>query len=546
MTISMWSEGVIKRIKLCAHQVFKFAAKGKLVAVLAALTWLSGCFSGNAKPDTSRHLSAADLQKTQSIPEVVKVLPPSLPEPSKIKNERLHTVVVHDVPVTELLFSLARDANINLDIDSDITTRITLNAVNQPLMAIIDRVAEKAQLRYESTNHGIYIRKDKPFLKSYRIDYLNMERESSSKVSVSTQISSTGQGAVSDGGGGGGDNSSDTSVVNKSSHLFWQTLAKNVGSILGSPQGEQQGASHPDILLNKEGGVMAVRATYRQHKEIQHFLSEIMFASQRQVLIEATIVEVTLSERYQAGIDWSVLQQNVADGVTRTATQDVLDVTLQDPVFTITHVGKNLSATVKALDTFGDVSVMSSPKVMTLNNQTALLKVVDNLVYFTVDVNIETNESGPSTTTFETEVNTVPIGFVMSVTPFINEFGYVTLNIRPTISRVIGLKRDPNPALAQVNVVNEIPEIQVREVESVLKIPDGEVAIIGGLMQDEQDNTEHGVPGLSKIPLVGGLFKYTDDKVKKSELVIFIKPIVVDYSKSSRVASEKFPADDWY
>lgn len=528
-------------IKICTS-CSKNIVGGAIVASV-----LLGCQPSATKLGDSTHLSAEDMLRTQVIPDVVKVLPPALPEPSKVKNERLHTVVVHDVPVTELLFSLARDANINLDIDSDITTRITLNAVNQPLMAIIDRVAEKASLRYETTSHGIYIRRDKPFLKSYRIDYLNMERESSSKVSVSTQISSTGQGALSEGGsGGGGDNSSDTSVVNKSSHLFWQTLSHNIGAILGSAQSTEAGASHPDILMNKEGGIMAVRATYRQHKEIQHFLSEIMFASQRQVLIEATIVEVTLSDRYQSGIDWSVLQQQVDEGVTRTASQNVLDITLQDPVFTITHVGKNLTATVKALDTFGDVSVMSSPKVMTLNNQTALLKVVDNLVYFTVDVNIETNESGPSTTTFETEVNTVPIGFVMSVTPFINEFGYVTLNIRPTISRVIGVKRDPNPALAQVNVVNEIPEIQVREVESVLKIPDGEVAIIGGLMQDEKDNTEIGVPYASKIPLVGGLFKYKDDRVKKSELVIFIKPIVVDYSRNNQTASEPIAAEDWY
>lgn len=498
---------------------------------------ISGCQSMKPNKQDSKayfsdsHLSVNDLAEPQAIPEVVKVLPPELPAPSKVKNEKLLTVVVHDVPVSELLFSIARDAGINLDLESSIDARVTINAVQQPLSAIIDRIAEKSGLRYEVGEYGIYIRKDRPFLRTYRVDYLNMDRESSSKVSVSTQIASTGQGAVSEGASeGGGSNSSDTAVVNKSSHFFWASLQMNVASILGGKTGED--SAHPDILLNRESGVMAVRATHKQHKEIQNFISEVTFASQRQVLIEATIVEVTLSDRYQAGIDWALLKENSEGNSTQTFTQDLLDVSLQDPAFTIGHVGKNLTATVKALNTFGDVSVMSSPKVMTLNNQTALLKVVDNLVYFTVDVNIETNDSGPSTTTFETEVNTVPIGFVMSVTPFINEFGYVTLNIRPTISRVIGVKRDPNPALAQVNVVNEIPEIQVREVESVLKIPDGEVAIIGGLMQDETDVTESGIPILSKIPYLGGAFKYKDDRVKKSELVIFIKPIVVDYSET--------------
>lgn len=475
------------------------------------------------------HLSADDLKQPQDIPKAVEILPPELPEPAIKKNQKLLTVVVHEVPVSELLFSIARDAGVNLDMEAGIENRVTINAVQQPLTAIIDRIAEKSNLRYEIGEYGIYIRKDRPFLRTYRVDYLNMDRESSSKVSVSTQIASTGQGAVSEGGGGeGGDNSSDTAVTNKSSNAFWGSLEKNIASILG---GEVEGGvGHPDILLNRESGVMAVRATHSQHKEIQNFISEVSFAAQRQVLIEATIVEVALSDRYQAGIDWSLLKDDPEGGVTHTVSQELIDVALQEPAFTVGHVGKNLAATVKALNTFGDVSVMSSPKVMTLNNQTALLKVVDNLVYFTVDVNIERSESGPSTTTFETEVNTVPIGFVMSVTPFINEFGFVTLNIRPTISRVIGLKRDPNPALAEVNVVNEIPEIQVREVESVLKIPNGEVAIIGGLMQDEADLSDSGVPLLSKIPLVGGVFKYKDDTIKKSELVIFIKPVVVDYS----------------
>jgi general secretion pathway protein D len=379
-----------------------------------------------------------------------------------------------------------------------------------------------------------------------------MERTSSSRVSVSTQISSTGQGAVGGEGGGGGEasNSSDTSVNNQSNHSFWQTLQSNIASIIGSPvsgSGETGSlSSHPDILFNRESGILAVRATDRQHREIQGFLSEVMFSSQRQVLIEATIVEVTLSDRFQAGIDWTVFRESIGeDNADVTFRQALTDLTLDNPAFSIAHVGDNLTATVRALDTFGDVSVMSSPKVMTLNNQTALLKVVDNLVYFTVEVNIENSDEGPSLVTYETEVNTVPIGFVMSVTPFINEHGYVTLNIRPTISRVIGQKRDPNPALAEANVVSEIPVIQVREVESMLKIPDGEVAVIGGLMQDEKDNSSQAVPALSKIPVLGNLFKYQDDTLKKSELVIFIKPVVIKSNEDLNPINPDFIGNNW-
>lgn len=527
-------------------------ANASLMQLVLLLVMFTGGCSVHQQPDRfetdTRHLNVektpTSSQNQNDIPKPVTGIPPSLPPPSNEMNESKHTVVVHDVPVKELLFSLTRDARLNLDIDNNIDAHVTLNAVNQPLSSLLERISELAELRYELRDNNLIIRKDTPFLRSYRIDYLNMDRTSSSRVSVSTQIASTGQGAGAESSGGGGaDNSSDTAVQNSSTHNFWQSLQINIAAIIGSPITDRadggQLAMHPDILFNRESGVLAVRATSVQHREIQDFLSEVSFSSQRQVLIEATIVEVTLSDRYQAGIDWTLLQTNSSGQTEFVGTQFLTDNALIDPVFSVTHIGDDLTATLKALSTFGDISVMSSPKIMALNNQTALLKVVDNLVYFTVDVTVENGTQGsPTLYTYETDINTVPIGFVMSVTPYISEFDNVTLNIRPTISRVIGQERDPNPALAAADVVSEIPVIQVREVESILKIPNGEIAVIGGLMQDEQDNNNSSVPMISRIPFVGKLFSYEDKLVKKSELVILIKPVVIksrqDLSISSR------------
>jgi general secretion pathway protein D len=191
--------------------------------------------------------------------------------------------------------------------------------------------------------------------------------------------------------------------------------------------------------------------------------------------------------------------------------------------------GNPLNITLKALETFGDVKVLSSPKVMAINNQSALLKVVDNEVYFTTDVEtVPGSVNQNALVTVDTEINTVPVGFVMSVTPFIDQNDVVTLNVRPTISRIIDFVADPNPELARAGVVSEIPVIQVREIESVLKIENGDTAVIGGLMQDQIDKSTVGVPLLSSIPLVGGLFRYQDDSYVKSELVIFIRPVVTE------------------
>lgn len=507
------------------------------LALIALVLPLTGCEHLRFEPKPSQgHIAQPALASdAAAIPSPVRVAPP-LPPPQATKKEATHTVVVSDVPVRELLFSLARDADLNLDVDNDVDGLITLNAVNQPLPAILERIAASANLRYSITHQVLRIRKDAPFLRNYRVDYLNMARTANSVVSVSTQISATGQGAGE--GKSGGDNNSATEVKNISENAFWASLQKNIGVIISGNHAEAPAIAadggNPDIMLNRESGIMGVRATEQQHQEIQRFIDEVQNSSQRQVLIEATIAEVKLNDRYQAGINWSLVRDTSGHNILFDIANSVNDIGLSaPPAFSIgasTRVDGNLlQTTLQALQTFGDVHIMSSPKVMALNNQTALLKVVDNLVYFTVEVNIvpSTGIGADPTVTYETKVNTVPVGFVMSVTPYINEQGSVTLNVRPTISRVIRQARDPNPELAKAKVISEIPVIQVREVESVLKINSGDVAVIGGLMQDEVSNSKRGIPVLSKIPYVGSLFRYEDDNTDKTELVIFIKPIVI-------------------
>ncbi|VUD68033.1 Type II secretion system protein D [Thalassocella blandensis] len=511
----------------------------------------------------NRHAGVAG---TDSIPEPVSVSP-TVPLPKPKQHEPTHTVIVTNVSVKELLFSIARDANLNLDIDEDVDGRVTLNAIDQPLSALLERIVETTDLTYEIKNDVLRIKKDKPYLKNYRVDYINMSRSSVSSSQVSTQISATGQGAGSSSAGGGSNNSS-TEVTNKAENAFWDSLSRNIEGIIyvepevitvTDEEGEESESQaepaatatdsdigNPNIIVNKESGILNVRATRKQHLEIEKFLNEIQFSTRRQVLIEATIAEVKLSDSYQAGIDWQLVENNLTS--TTLVGQTLTDINLFDrPTFTMQYSkndnGDTLQGTLSALETFGDVSIMSSPKVMALNNQTALLKVVDNIVYFNIEVNIETTtlpngSTGIGFITYETEVNTVPVGFVMSVTPFINESNSVTLNVRPTISRVIGQARDPNPALADAGVISEIPVIQVREVESVLKVSSGDIAVMGGLMQDEINKSKRGVPVLGRIPFVGPLFRYDDETVDKTELVIFIRPVVINHASIDTDLSE--------
>ena len=503
------------------------------ISLIFGLLMVAGCGASNP-PDVSDGHLMFDRPAADGIPEPVARVP-VLPKPQQRPDLETYTVVVNDVPIRELLFSMARDARLNLDIGSDIDGNVTMNAIDQTLPKILDRISRQTSIRYQLLDNTLRVQADTPFLKTYSISYLNISRRSEGTVEVSSQIQSTGTGNVQGGQGGAsrGQSGNDSSSVvqNRSDNHFWKTLTMNVAAIIGQPvkaSGDDDVQTGDNIIVNKESGMIAVKATAKQHSQIQAFIDKVLDSVQRQVLIEATIAEVKLSDRYQAGIDWSL----VTSDPKTTTTQDLLGGNLASTPFFSFNIadtinGDPLNVTLKALETFGDVKVLSSPKVMAINNQSALLKVVDNEVYFTTDVEaVPGSVNQNAFFTVDTDVNTVPVGFVMSVTPFIDSNEVVTLNVRPTISRIIDFVADPNPVLAEAGVTSEIPVIQVREIESVLKIENGDTAVIGGLMQDQIDKSTTGVPILSSIPLLGTLFSYRDDTYVKSELVIFIRPVV--------------------
>jgi general secretion pathway protein D len=190
----------------------------------------------------------------------------------------------------------------------------------------------------------------------------------------------------------------------------------------------------------------------------------------------------------------------------------------------------DLTAMLTLLESFGNLKVLSSPKISVLNNQSSVLKVVDSKIYFTIDYTpgVAATTVTPATpAVYTTTSHATPIGFVMTVVPQISESGEVTLSLRPTITRITGYVADPNPILAQNNVINKFPEVQTREMESVMRVQSGDIAILGGLMQDTRSNYSDEVPGMNRVPMVGDLFKYRNESKSKSELVIFIRPTVL-------------------
>lgn len=522
-----------------------------------------------------------------------------LPPPKPRAKEQTYSVVVNDVPVKEILFALARESKLNIDIHPAIQGRATLNAVDQTLPAILERLAKQVDLTYRVDGNVLSITPDMPVLRSYKVDYVNMSRDTTGFIGAAAEIASTGRSASTTSGAGGSSttssssssgtgaaNSSRTAVNSLATNHFWETLIQNLKDILAETDKEviitrsgtaaSQEAPAADVTASENGdraasqqmaarntiqereearteyktlfaatviaspetGIVSVRATHRQHEKVQEFLDKVMNSAKRQVLIEASIVEVTLNDTYQAGINW----EKLGNGINMTNQLGLSTVLTPAGIagtagtttpFSIGYTSDNSSVDFKLrlLQRFGDTKVLSSPKLMVLNNQTAVMKVVDNLVYFTIQSQVSQGVGQGSTNlqSVTTTPNTVPVGMVMSVTPQINDVGQVNINVRPTISRVLSYVDDPNPQLGSgaTRIQSQIPQIQVREFESVLRVNSGDTAVLGGLMQDNIQQATDKVPGIAKMPLVGKLFTARSNFNVKTELVIFLRPVVV-------------------
>jgi general secretion pathway protein D len=544
--------------------------KALALASVALAVILTGCGQKPIKPSAT-HIRADEPRPEGAIPPPVQMTP-VLPQPKPAARPETYSVVVNNVRAQELLFALARDARLNVDIHADITGTVTLNAIDQTLPQLLTRIARQIDMRWEIEGQNLVVMRDTPFLRVYRVDYVNMARDARSVAVVATQVSGTQPGQTTT----GAQNNSTATINSISANKFWDTLVANIKEILqetdkvlpaGSgalpaapsttapvPQSGAPAGAAPSpvpgpvatfreaasVIANPETGVLNIRATSRQHEKVQEFLDQVMTSAKRQVLIEATVAEVQLNNEYQRGIDWQRLRTNAAGvGVPSFGTGNSglefgqssagtpANLSTNAFVFGGAITSLNFNFALRLLESFGEVRVLSSPKISVLNNQTAVLKVVDNLVYFTIQAQTQQVANAPSLTTFTTTLNSVPVGFILTLVPQISDADSVVLNLRPTISRKIGDVADPNPALATAGVTSLIPVIQTREMESVLRVQSGHVAVLGGLMQDSRSNIEDTIPGVNQIPGLGQLLEQRKDTNQKTELVIFLRPIVI-------------------
>ncbi len=561
----------------------------KLFLFFFAAFWLSSCDELNVKDEFDRKLGyeygdyekmivdnkakAKALKEKQQAPKMVPTVPklsqiitrPKLPA---IAEDKIVSIsVTETVPIKDVLVELSRSAEVDVEIDPAITGGIIFQAKNKPFIEVIDRISNQVNLRYAVDDGILKIERDSPYAVNYPVDFLNIVRSASSNMSVTTSLSSEGGGGgdsgSSEGGGGGGSitapsigSGSGTAITASYEGDIWSNIRTDLTTILQGSANAVTASASPNAIpvapssltFNLQASVISAFATEKEHKRIRSYLSKVRETLSSQVLIEAKFVEITLDEKYRTGINWQKIDP-FRWGLEGTFNSSIANLS-NDSITDFVKFGKfsktgtnfsdtNLETLVTLVETFGTTRTLSSPRLHAINNQQAVLSFVRNEVFFTLEVQSDTETTAANTntsTTVNSTLNSVPIGVILSLQPIISqETNEVTMNIRPTISRVVDRVTDPavsfavaqEDGIALGDVQSQIPVVEVKELDSIMRLKSGDVMVIGGLMEERQSNADSGAPFIMQIPIIGNLFKSVSKTTEIIQTVIFIKATVI-------------------
>lgn len=488
------------------------------------------------------------------VPPIPKLPEPEIPDmlDTDATPEKLVSLSVTDsVPLRDVLIELGREGDVNLEIDPRIKGGVIFTAKKQSFEMVLRRICNLADLRYYNKDGFIRIELDEPYQRNYALDYLSLSRKTTSEISISTNVFDMDvSGSEGNSSSSNADNNNSTSRITSTSEAnFWENVSKTLPQVMATSgrsrslvsKSRTRSKTKSNYSIDNQAGLITVFGNSHQHRAVKKYLHLLYQKASAQVLIEARIVEVELLENFQSGVNWSKLLDG-SNSVSANFGSPGLGAALTTAdtgLFTASLSSSDFSGILNLVRTFGATRVLSSPRLTVINNQTAVLKVARNEVYFVTSAQFPTtvNSNGAvisGTPVFSSTPKTVPVGLVMTVQPAINmKSNRITMTLRPTISRVVDRIADPSIGLNAANagildpVQSKIPVLAVREMDSVLQLQSGEVAILGGLMQDSSENQDQGAPPFDDIPLIGELAKSRDNQGKTSELVILLRATIM-------------------
>lgn len=459
---------------------------------------------------------------------------PKLP---KMMYQLVSISVSENISLKNVFIELARQAEIDLQLDHTIDAKIIFTAQKRPFIDVIKSMCEMANLRYDVLGNAIRIERDTPYSQNYNVQFLNLSRTSEDQLAVASDVFSS----VGPSKSNMNDNVSKSALKATTKNDFWEELEQNLKTILVS--GNEKGT----YSMHRQAGLIALHATRKQHQQVQLYLEKLRHVACCQVLIEAKIIEVTLKDEYRSGINWQTLgtkgdleiTANFGDMAKKGAFLDPS--TAQTDMVSFGAKGSKFSAIANTLQEFGLVRTLSSPRLTVMNNQAAILKVAQNKVYFRLNYDkMYNSQNNAQSTTVSSDIQTVPIGLLMMVQPSIDpETGEIILFLRPSISRLTQSVADPaidiaynagntTGSVTKAPVQSMIPVVEVREIDSVLRLNNKEMAVLGGLMEVRSSEHKQGLPGLDEVPILRDLTGSLSEGDTIVELVIVLKATIMD------------------
>ena len=560
----------------------KSRMSGRGIACLVALiVTQGGCDAIPTKQDVAGNASR-EIEAAMSAPppagtvpeEVANALLPSIDLSSaklpEVKGLDRFDISVNEVPADQFFLSLVDGTPYNIVIHPEVKGSITLNLQNVGIPDVLEAVRDVYGYEFVSTAYGFQVLPGRLQARIYQINYLNVERSGQSATLVSsgalTESTSNNNNDRNQTDSGGNDRSSSSTRsfgtqihTRQPETTFWTELRESVAAIVGGGEGR-------DVVVNPQSGVVVVRALPTELREVETFLRATQLIVQRQVILEAKIIEVRLDDLHQSGINWAGLLKPGDDTITvgqigggsvlvdESGVSGIAGNTGNlDPanfaavvgtateafggVFTLALNLGDFTAFIELLQTQGDVQILSSPRVSTMNNQKAVIKVGTD-EFFVTEVETQ-NVSSATSTTIVPDITLTPFfsGIALDVTPQISEAGDVTLHVHPSISKVV----DQQKTVVIGTLTQQLPLAfsTVRETDSIVRARSGQVVVIGGLMQDLVNDVDAKTPFLGDVPVLGNLFKHKKYESSKSELVILLRPIIVAGNEDWRKELEK-------
>jgi MSHA biogenesis protein MshL len=319
------------------------------------------------------------------------------------------------------------------------------------------------------------------------------------------------------------------SETDKTAYNFWDILEKSIEKIIATSAGTQS-AVQQNFVLNRLTGTIIVTATKKTLEKVERYLNTIRNVMNRQVLVEAKIIEVTLSDGLQYGINWSYVL-NTRDGQSTTfATGQFADVvSTASPNFSITTVAADFTSLLRAIQTQGETRILANPRISIMNGQTSILSVGQDTNYIS-QIQTTTTTSNPPVSTFTVNTSTLLSGIMIGIVPFISESGDISMNITPITSDLVSLVSQnlgtPDSS-GNFPFLVQLPTINLRQLSTTVKIRNGQTVIIGGLISKKEQIVDNQIPWLGDLPVFGYLFKSRTKKVYNSELVVLIQPTII-------------------